>query len=133
MLELILSTDVKLLTSYQLPTKERLIMAHAGTRYSLETKLAACKMYQTATGAEVCAKYGVSIATLCTWRKKLGFVNKYLNRNLAGNTAVKGLIVKQIDLQNRKFTAALAEKDEKIRQLETRIQRILDVAMQVNV
>ena len=108
-------------------------MATKGTRYSLETKLAACKMYQTATGDEVCAKYGIPAQTLCRWRKQLGFVNKHLNRNLAGTPTVKGLIVKQIDLQNRKFTAALAEKDEKIMQLETRIQRILDAAMQVNV
>ena len=90
-------------------------------------------MYQTATGDEVCAKYGIPVQTLCRWRKQLGFVNKHLNRNLAGTPTVKGLIVKQIDLQNRKFTAALAEKDEKIMQLETRIQRILDAAMQVNV
>ena len=108
-------------------------MANTATRYTLDIKLAACKMDQTATGAEVCAKYGISTNALCRWRKQLGFVNKHLNRNLGGTPIVKGLVVKQLDLQNRKFTAAIAERDDKIQQLETRLQRVLDAAMQVNV
>ena len=42
-----------------------------------------CQYYENHTLAQTSAKYNVGEVTICTWRKKLGYRNKFFNYNLA--------------------------------------------------
>ena len=91
-----------------------------------------CQYYQTHTGQQTTAKFGIQTCTICKWRKKYGYPNKHYGYNLGGSPMPDGLVVKSLDLANRKFNAELADRDQQIESLKIKLERICNVALQVN-
>lgn len=98
-----------------------------------------CQYYQTHTGQQTTAKFGIQTCTICKWRKKYGYPNKHYGYNLGGSPMPDGLVVKSLDLANRKFNAEtgelrgiIADRDQKIESLKIKLERICNVALQVN-
>ena len=89
-----------------------------GVRYAIEFKHEACQYYEHHTGVETCAKFGITVKSLCDWRKELGYRNKYLGRNLSADTR-KPLHFKSVRGEDGKYTVELLQK--RITDLETKI------------
>ena len=53
------------------------------SRFKSDFKHEVCQYYENHTLVETCAKYNVDRKSVCVWRKKLGYRNKFFNYNLA--------------------------------------------------
>jgi transposase-like protein len=51
-------------------------------KHSISFKHEVCQFYDNNTGSETSAKFGVSPKTLATWRRELGYRNKFHGYNL---------------------------------------------------
>ena len=59
-----------------------IVKGHSGNRYSIEFKHEVCQYYDNHTGDETVAKFGVTVKSLCDWRRELGYRNKSRGYNL---------------------------------------------------
>ena len=55
---------------------------HSTSKYSLSFRHEVCQYYEHHTGVETLAKFNISPASLCIWRKDLGYRNKHRGYNL---------------------------------------------------
>jgi len=55
---------------------------HGESKYSLSFRHEVCQYYEHHTGVETLAKFDISPASLCLWRKDLGYRNKHHGYNL---------------------------------------------------
>ena len=55
---------------------------HSTSKYSLSFRHEVCQYYEHHTGVETSAKFNISPASLCLWRKDFGYRNKHRGYNL---------------------------------------------------
>jgi predicted RNase H-like nuclease (RuvC/YqgF family) len=104
--------------------------AKGNGKYPVDFKHEVCQYYETHTGDETLAKFGVTIASLCQWRKDLGYRNKHRGYNLY-TEALQPTVTKR---ERRNFTmtrsengqlkAELQQRDERINSLEARLTQL---------
>ena len=82
-----------------------------GNRFSNEFKHQVCQYYENHTLAQTEVKFEVSQGSICAWRKKLGYRNKFFNMNMVTESLHPSTQKSEYRKMRNDFVMTSLEKD----------------------